>query len=270
MLAFYTPKISFSVNQLSNMLILQGKANDVMSDAWRTSCNCTIQYYRAAWTEAAEAINHHGWKWWKKTDCDMNQLKLELIDIIHFALSHKFREFIVNELGENTDASNIDMSEMAYECASQMMDFDATVTLEQIGKYASDDAYEKLELKDGEIDIAKFPLPDALELFIYNTLQCAEPDWATLMMLFDMVGETAQSVYDQYEYKNLLNIFRTSNGQRTNDYKKMWDGREDNEYLTDYRVQCQANGEEFSVDGVLAFLQDTYNQQLTAGTAVKA
>ena len=37
--------------------------------------------------EGAEAIEHHGWKWWKKQDCDLPQLQMEIIDIWHFLLS---------------------------------------------------------------------------------------------------------------------------------------------------------------------------------------
>jgi len=32
-------------------------------------------------------MDHHGWKWWKKQDPDIEQVKLEIIDIWHFGLS---------------------------------------------------------------------------------------------------------------------------------------------------------------------------------------
>jgi dimeric dUTPase (all-alpha-NTP-PPase superfamily) len=45
------------------------------------------EWYRAIWIECAEAIDHHGWKWWKKQTPDMDQVKMELVDIWHFILS---------------------------------------------------------------------------------------------------------------------------------------------------------------------------------------
>ncbi len=36
-------------------------------------------------------LDHFGWKWWKKQDADLAQVKLELVDIWHFALSELLR-----------------------------------------------------------------------------------------------------------------------------------------------------------------------------------
>lgn len=51
-------------------------------------------YYRASWTEAAEAINHINWFWWKTgkylaplTVEEMSEVHMELCDILHFMLS---------------------------------------------------------------------------------------------------------------------------------------------------------------------------------------
>ena len=44
-------------------------------------------YLRAAMVESVEAIEHHGWKWWKAQQKDLPQLQMELVDIWHFALS---------------------------------------------------------------------------------------------------------------------------------------------------------------------------------------
>lgn len=41
----------------------------------------------AAGMEAAEAIEHHGWKWWKHQEVNQEQLQMELIDILHFVIS---------------------------------------------------------------------------------------------------------------------------------------------------------------------------------------
>ncbi|NIP16678.1 MAG: dUTP diphosphatase [Pseudomonadales bacterium] len=48
-------------------------------------------YYRAVWVECAELLDHFGWKWWKKQEPDLGQVKLEVVDIWHFGLSDLIR-----------------------------------------------------------------------------------------------------------------------------------------------------------------------------------
>ncbi|MYK28311.1 MAG: dUTP diphosphatase [Gammaproteobacteria bacterium] len=55
---------------------------------WRTK---RYEYYRAIWIECAELLDHFGWKWWKRQDADLAQVKLELVDIWHFGLSELLR-----------------------------------------------------------------------------------------------------------------------------------------------------------------------------------
>ena len=43
------------------------------------------------WVECAELLDHFGWKWWKRQQADLEQVKLEIIDIWHFGLSELLR-----------------------------------------------------------------------------------------------------------------------------------------------------------------------------------
>lgn len=70
--------------KLSTMLDLQESMNDKVNPDWRNTGN---EWYRAIWVEAAELLDHYGWKWWKKQDTYLAQVHLELIDIWHFGLS---------------------------------------------------------------------------------------------------------------------------------------------------------------------------------------
>ena len=46
------------------------------------------EWYRAVWIECAELMDHYGgWKWWKASRCDVEQVMLEIVDIWHFGLS---------------------------------------------------------------------------------------------------------------------------------------------------------------------------------------
>ena len=70
--------------QLVNMLALQDKMNSKVHPEWRDQ---SFHWYRAVWTECAELMDHHGWKWWKKQVPDMEQIQLEVVDIWHFGMS---------------------------------------------------------------------------------------------------------------------------------------------------------------------------------------
>ena len=73
---------------LNTMARMQEAHNLQVHPDWRTK---RYEYYRAIWIECAELLDHFGWKWWKKQDPDLAQVKLELVDIWHFGLSELLR-----------------------------------------------------------------------------------------------------------------------------------------------------------------------------------
>ena len=66
------------------MLEMQDAMNSRVNPDWRQAGNA---WYRAIWTECAEMLDHYGWKWWKHQQPDLEQVQLELVDIMHFAMS---------------------------------------------------------------------------------------------------------------------------------------------------------------------------------------
>lgn len=70
--------------QLKVMMELQDAMNTRVNEDWRQK---NFEWYRAIWIECAELLDHYGWKWWKHQSPDVEQVKLELIDIWHFGLS---------------------------------------------------------------------------------------------------------------------------------------------------------------------------------------
>ena len=70
--------------QLLVMLEMQDAMNARVNPDWRGAGNA---WYRAIWTECAEMLDHYGWKWWKHQQPDLEQVQLELVDIMHFAMS---------------------------------------------------------------------------------------------------------------------------------------------------------------------------------------
>ena len=80
--------VSKASSMLTTMASMQEKHNIQVHPDWREK---RYEYYRAIWVECAEMLDHFGWKWWKKQDPDIDQVKLELVDIWHFALSELIR-----------------------------------------------------------------------------------------------------------------------------------------------------------------------------------
>lgn len=71
-------------DKLLIMLDLQDAMNSRVNADWRSADSA---WYRAIWTECAEMLDHYGWKWWKHQSPDLDQVRLELVDIFHFAMS---------------------------------------------------------------------------------------------------------------------------------------------------------------------------------------
>ncbi|MCB1687321.1 MAG: dUTP diphosphatase [Halioglobus sp.] len=69
------------------MLTMQDRMNSRVHENWIEQ---DFEWYRAAWIECGELIEHYGYKWWKKQDADIEQVQLEIIDIWHFGMSALF------------------------------------------------------------------------------------------------------------------------------------------------------------------------------------
>jgi dimeric dUTPase (all-alpha-NTP-PPase superfamily) len=72
---------------LINMLTMQHNMNSRVHESW---IDQNFEWFRAAWIECGELIDHYGYKWWKKQEHDIDQVKLEIIDIWHFGMSALF------------------------------------------------------------------------------------------------------------------------------------------------------------------------------------
>ena len=87
-------EIKKASSMLATMAAMQEEHNIQVHQNWREE---GYEYYRAIWVECAEMLDHFGWKWWKKQGPDMDQVKLELVDIWHFALSELIRSKSLEE-----------------------------------------------------------------------------------------------------------------------------------------------------------------------------
>ncbi len=87
--------------QLMVMLDMQDAMNAHVNPDWRNAGNA---WYRAIWTECAEMLDHYGWKWWKHQQPELDQVRLELVDIMHFAMS----DYLLQDDDKATVAARIE------------------------------------------------------------------------------------------------------------------------------------------------------------------
>ena len=160
-------------------------------------------YLRAAMVESVEAIEHHGWKWWKAQHLDLPQLQMECVDIWHFALSH----LIIQYQG--------DINETAVELTHQLTLGTGTVTFDGVDySYREQDLLANLELMAGLAAAKRF-------------------DVGLFLVILSQSQMDANELFRQYVGKNVLNFFRQDHGYKDGTYEKIWDGREDNEHLVE-------------------------------------
>lgn len=74
-----------NTKHLATMIALQHSMNTTVHPQWAEQ---RFSWGRAIMVEGVEALEHYGWKWWKKQDPDMPQVRMELVDIWHFIMSY--------------------------------------------------------------------------------------------------------------------------------------------------------------------------------------
>jgi hypothetical protein len=205
-----------SSQQLNTMLSLQAAMNRKVDPDW---VKAAYPYLRAVVVEAAEAIEHHGWKWWKKQSLDMAQLQMEVIDIWHFVLS----EVLLRHQGDETRAS-----------ASLLADGNA-------------DADAVIEFDHQRYGLASMTLLDKLELL--TALAAARRvEIAVFASIMRDCGMNWDDLFAQYVSKNVLNFFRQDHGYKDGSYQKIWHGKEDNEHLVEVMATLSATSASYATD----------------------
>lgn len=209
--------------QLRSMLILQDKMNTKVHPEWRAQ---GFAWHRAGWTECGELMDHYGWKWWKKQEPNMAQVKLEIVDIWHFGLSM----LLLDKSFDN---------------------------IEDLVAYINKIWFESDLFKDNVL-LNTEKLANAFLCNIFG-VRC----FRDLMI---SVGMTFDELYRQYVAKNVLNFFRQDHGYKTGEYRKIWvfpssESREDNEHLTEIMDSLDSTSPNYA-DDIYSQLQERYRASL--------
>lgn len=199
-----------NTGMLLAMLDLQDSMNKKIDPDWIGKRHA---YLRAVLVEATEALEHYGWKWWKKQSPDMPQLRIEMIDVWHFVLS----EYLLRAEGDKPAATNSMIADWA---ANATLEFDGT-------RYDLNalDIRQQLELLAALAAVRRMHLP-------------------LLARLFSACELTPAALFREYVSKNVLNHFRQDRGYKTGEYKKFWDGNEDNVHMAEILEAMQVTDEQ--------------------------
>jgi len=217
-----------SKDQLKTMLKMQNIMNRTVHPNWEKQ---SWDYMRASALETAEAIEHHGWKWWKAQKMDLPQLQMELVDVFHFYLSRYLQ--ITN--GDENKALVLMINEVNVITGSLKFD-------ENIYLYNELSILEKLDLLCG-LACAK-----RLHLGLFFAI-CKDID-----LRFS-------DIYEQYVQKNTLNIFRQEKGYKQGTYHKEWFDEEDNIYLVKIALTLSSSDRDYA-EKLWTNLELKYNEAL--------
>lgn len=241
---------SLSIKNFEEMLSTQYKLNDVQSsptwikgiNQYNRNCN----WKRAIKMELVEALDSFNWKFWKSASdnteysiSDLENLKVELVDIWHFVMSDK-----MTETGEVTYEGV-----MASRVASQL--FSAFSSVQDMDMDQVTDKKVYLALEESTFSEKELSL-EKLFFAIKYVFSKSNPQ------------DPFEDFYRLYVSKATLNYFRATHGYGEGTYKKLWVydsvAREDNVIMANIIEQLIERGE-FSSENLYKYLEDVYSKQ---------
>lgn len=182
-------------NIFKTMVELQHKFNKQVAEDYLDK---NFNWNSAIIAESGELLESLGYKWWKKQIPDINNVKVEAIDLLHFVISETIQDF--------------------YNRASCKENFiDKTIQ----------DFYFSFE---DELELIRNYNKFTIEKLIGKLLResAGEGRLLILKILFHRLSMSNEDIYVAYIVKNCLNKFRQDNGYKDGTYIKIWNGREDN------------------------------------------
>ena len=189
--------------QIITMLEMQDRMNAVVHPQWVSQ---RYEWYRAVWIECAELLDHYGYKWWKKQSPEVEQVRLEIIDIWHFGMSALFAdERSIENIGDEIEAAI-----NSHESAADTVEFRSLV-----------------------------------EALAEDCLASKGFSVAIFWQLLDAADMSFDDLYTAYIGKNVLNFFRQDHGYKDGSYVKSWEGREDNEHLVELLENLDSSRPDF-------------------------
>lgn len=235
---------------VKNMLKTQFTLNNIINgDKWLTRKNKNGKWIR--WElciamEAMELIDSLPWKHWKDVnneDVDIENIKIELVDLMHFILSVGIESmYLAKHI--TLESSYEDLEEIFF----QYYDLDINRLAIVI------EARENTDFNCEMIEYAQY-LARVNEVNLFQN--------ALDLILQLMIVLNKKTKFSILELNNLyiakagLNIFRQRHGYAEGNYKKIWNGKEDNVFINEYITKHK---EHIELNKLIKYLEEEYKK----------
>ena len=203
---------------LTQMFALQQKLNDETNGiGWEngyTKNNRMINWKRCIYMECAELIDSFSWKHWKNinNEADWNNVTVEIVDIWHFVMSLLLEEYKTNAKGSLDQLISDVLDVQGFEA----------FTKEPLSVHSADPMELINDIESIIHDMTGF------EVDLFDGLL------KEYFALSRKCGVNLKVLYKFYVAKNVLNQFRQDHGYKEGSYKKVWNGKEDNEVMLSF------------------------------------
>jgi hypothetical protein len=200
--------------KLIDMLKLQDDLNKKININWR-EIRKKEDFIRATWVECAELVDSLPWKWWKKQTADINNVKVEIVDIWHFIMSYLLMEF-----NTYNDIVNSEYIEYMFKGIDRDFRHLEDINIAYIHHYLGEKEKINRIIYSAERVAEGFLKENIKEGMFFFGLLINE------VFKFD-------ELYLLYVGKNILNHIRQEFGYKDGKYRKQIEGFEDNKYMFD-------------------------------------
>ena len=182
-----------------------------------------LNWNSAIIAESGELLDSLGYKWWKKQAPDMDNVKVEAIDLLHFVIS--------------------DAIQLLHNCSGEIDLILIAATFE-----------DHFNNSDGYLDgLSLNRLVDELNYNRWNR-------FIVMKKMFQHLDMSNEDVYVAYIVKNCLNKFRQHNGYKDGTYIKDWNGKEDN--VIAYEIANEWGADEELFEHLYIDLETYYNEDV--------
>ncbi len=186
----------------------QIELNNAITLDWRSK-----DWELAIITECAETIDSTAWKWWKAGSEDIDNLKVEAIDLLHFIISYG-----LSRLYSEADGVTYPINDLNETLIEEWEIAQDDVSVNNSGFYKT--------------DLIKFLLNALLSYQESPSTRFSRMTYQLFALILSL-GMDAHEVRAMYMAKNLLNEYRQARGYKdpNSNYQKIINGVEDNAHF---------------------------------------
>ena len=174
--------------------------------------------------ESGELLDSLGYKWWKKQEPDMENVKVEAIDLLHFVISDRIQK----------------NKKMYSEKESLEMTF--------------------VELYNEFNNVKVLRDYSTLEDMIFYLIATNSYRINVMKRIFTKLEMSNEDVYISYITKNCLNKFRQNNGYKDGSYIKNQNGKEDN--IVAFEIANERGADEELFEQLYLDLETYYKEEV--------